>query len=82
MPERTNKLSVETHIFICITGGDVLGEAIGNTLGDYFMRRVGTLASISVVRCGMSDEGAKAIAKGVSVSPSLTHLDLSGMAKH
>lgn len=60
------------------SGGDALGRAIGETLSDFFVRRVGMLASISLVRCDMSDEGAKAIAQGVLDSATLTHLDLSG----
>lgn len=60
-------------------GGDALGTGIGTMLGDYFAKRFGSLASISLVRCGLSDEGATAVARGIWVSSGLTHVDLSGL---
>lgn len=60
-------------------GGDALGGALGITLDDYFATTFGSLASISVVRCGVSDEGATAIARGIWASKTLTHVDLSGL---
>lgn len=60
-------------------GGDALGTAIGAMLGDYFTTRFGSLASISLVRCGLSDEGATAVARGIWASSGLNHVDLSGL---
>lgn len=60
-------------------GGDALGEALGATLDDHFAKTFGRLTSISVVRCGVSDEGATAIARGIWASNTLTHADLSGL---
>ena len=59
-------------------GGDALGVALGAALDDHFVKRFGNLASIVVVRCKLSDEGATAIARGVYASDTLTHVDLSG----
>lgn len=60
------------------TEGNALGMAISDVLDDYFMRSMGKLAAVSLVRCGVSDEGAKYIARGISTSSTLTHLDMSG----
>lgn len=57
--------------------GDALGMSISHILEDYFMRTLGRLATISLVRCGVSDEGAKAMARGMLTSPTLTYVDLS-----
>lgn len=64
---------------IAPAGGDTLGEALGATLDDHFVKTFGRLASISVVRCCVSDEGATAIARGIWASNTLTHVDLSGL---
>ncbi|CAM9357249.1 unnamed protein product, partial [Ectocarpus sp. 12 AP-2014] len=61
-------------------GGDALGAGIGTMLGDYFSKRFGSLASISLVRCGLSDEGARAVARGIWASSGLSHVDLSANA--
>ncbi|CAM9269484.1 unnamed protein product [Ectocarpus sp. 4 AP-2014] len=61
-------------------GGDALGTGIGTILGDYFAKRFGSLASISLVRCGLSDEGATAVARGIWASSGLSHVDLSANA--
>ncbi|CAB1109001.1 unnamed protein product [Ectocarpus sp. CCAP 1310/34] len=58
-------------------GGDALGTGIGTMLGDYFAKRFGRLASVSLVRCGISDQGATAVARGIWASSGLTHVDLS-----
>eukprot|EP00752_Nemacystus_decipiens_P005087 g4616.t1 len=58
-------------------GGDALGNALGVTLDDHFVKRFGHLASIVVARCKLSDEGATAIATGIYASNTLTHVDLS-----
>ena len=59
--------------------GDALGMTISHVLDDYFMRTWGRLAAISLVRCGLSDDGAKAMARGISASSTLTYVDLSGL---
>lgn len=64
-----------------VTGGDALGVALRATLQDHFTKRFGSLASIALVRCGMSDEGATAIANGIWASTTLTQVDLSGSVK-
>ncbi|CAM9467775.1 unnamed protein product [Ectocarpus fasciculatus] len=61
-------------------GGDALGTAVGTMLDDYFAKRFGSLTSISLVRCGLSDEGATAVARGIWASSGLTHVDLSANA--
>ncbi|CAM9669069.1 unnamed protein product, partial [Ectocarpus sp. 13 AM-2016] len=58
-------------------GGDALGTGIGTMLGDYFAKRFGRLASVSLVRCGLSDQGATAVARGIWASSGLSHVDLS-----
>ncbi|CAM9719035.1 unnamed protein product, partial [Scytosiphon promiscuus] len=59
-------------------GGDSLGVALGATLQDHFAEKFGSLASIALVRCGMSDKGATAVARGIFASNTLTYVDLSG----
>ena len=53
--------------------------SISHILEDYFMRTLGRLAAISLVRCGVTDEGAKAMARGMSASSTLAYVDLSGL---
>lgn len=52
--------------------------AIGDTLGDYFVRTAGRISSLSLVRCGITDEATESIARGIAASTTLTYLDISG----